>query len=377
MTRLLISGLVTGEGGIQTHLNYLAKMLDEEKIETLFVSKKVTEEQRSIYSSVRFISYVSNVDEFDKSSVNVLRNIYNFKNIIEEFKPDIYMAVGTGFNSIIPTYLTRHKYRKVFHEVMSGIKSGWKDPRWLVRWHFDEVVAHTPTVAQNFAKNFGWNKEIPVLSAIPAPLELAASLPKPVRKIVPIGQAKAAFFSRLVPHKGAFWLVRQWDALKDVLCELHIHGSGPEETLIRDYIDTHGIGDRVKYFGRYPEGQAYINLLSTYDLTLLPTLGDEGAPLVLLESLACGVPFVTYGVGGISDFSINNPNIVVVPPEQDLENLTRTSAEKYDSTFILSVRDMLSRLANGQIDQVSLQQFYLEHYSYATLKQIWLSYLCS
>ncbi|MBH8576317.1 glycosyltransferase family 4 protein [Nostocaceae cyanobacterium CENA369] len=372
MKKILISGILAGEGGIQTHLNWLANALEEEKIDTAFIVKKPIEERSRQYAFVKFFSFESSDEQQNKSIISFFQKINKIKTIIEEFAPDVYIAVGTGFYSVIPVCLVRHKPRTIFHEVMSGLKSGWKDPRWIVRWYFDEVAAHTPTVAANFANCFGWKKEIPVLSAIPVPLEIVTSLPQPVYKKVPLGQAKAALFSRLVPHKRAFWLVQQWESLKDVLSELHIHGGGPEEPLIREYIEAQGIGDRVKCFGRYPEGQAYVDLISSYDLTLLPTLGDEGAPLVLLESLACGVPFVTYGVGGIADYGVGNPNVIIVPPEP----WQNEQANSTNNSFINAVRKMLFQLAEGEINQVELQKYYLDRYSYSVLKKAWLSYLC-
>jgi glycosyltransferase involved in cell wall biosynthesis len=102
-------------------------------------------------------------------------------------------------------------------------------------------------------------------------------------------------------------------------------------------------------------------LLSSYDLTLLPTIGAEGAPLVLLESMACGVPFVAFGVGGIPDYGVDNPNVTIVDQQSEL--------------FIASVRQMLLKLSEGEIDRLQLQKHYLNHYSYSCLKASWLSYL--
>jgi hypothetical protein len=46
-----------------------------------------------------------------------------------------------------------------------------------------------------------------VLPAFSEPLEITAKLSQVQQKSIPIGKAKAALFSRLVPHKQAFWLV--------------------------------------------------------------------------------------------------------------------------------------------------------------------------
>jgi len=369
--RILLAGSLVGQGGIQSHLRWLAKSLGEEEVETLVLSlssKKSSAQdfqnlkklQNSRVSIICCSPYKNPKSYLDFSRLHRLTKITS---IINQFSPDVYLAVGAGWNLFIPPLLSRTKTRRVFHEVMSGIPNGWCDSRWSVRWWFDEVVGQSPTVARTFAKCFGWKKPIRAIPAIPEPLEVTASLPQPIPRTIELGKARAAVFSRLVPHKQAFWLVQQWDLLKNVLGELHIHGSGPEEPLIREYIASRGLGDRVKCFGRYPEGQAYVDLLSSYDLTLLPTIGAEGAPLVLLESMACGVPFVAYGVGGILDYGVDNPNVLIVPPEPE--------------AFISGVQKMVHRLAQGQLNRAQLQQFYRERYSYTILKKAWLSYLCN
>lgn len=370
--KILLAGYVLGQGGIQSHLRGLSRALGEEGIETLVLSlgntKCSTDDLQALQGlqnqRLRFISCTPYETQDACLGFPKLLRLVEIKTIINKFSPDVYFAHGTGWNLFIPPWLSKSKTRLIFYEGMSGIPNGWRDSRWGVRWWFDEVVGQSPTVAKTFAKCFGWRKPVPAIPAIPAPLELTASLPKQALKTVELGKARAAFFSRLVPHKQAFWLVQQWDLLKDVLGELHIYGSGPEEQLIRDYIVSKGLSDRVKCFGRYySEDRAYVDLLSSYDLTLLPTISAEaeGAPLVLLESMACGVPFVAYSVGGIADYGVDNPNVLIVPPEPD--------------AFISGVREMVYRLAQGQVNQAQLQQFYLEHYSYAVLKKAWLSYL--
>ncbi len=367
--KVLLAGYLLGEGGIQSHMKWLAKALGEEDVKVLAISlggiqdqsTNLEDLQKFQSSNVRFIYLTSDRTQTANSSISKLQQAFEIGSIIKEFSPDVYFAVGTGFNLFIPPLLTGTKTRRIFFEVMSGVPCGWSDSRWIAKWCFDEIVGQSQTVAKTFGRCFGWKKTILAIPAMPEPLEITASLPSAISKKIPIGTAKAAMFSRLVPHKQAFWLVKQWDLLKDVLGELHIHGGGPEESLIREYITANGIGDRVKCFGRYPEGQDYVDLLSSYDLTLLPTIGAEGAPLVLLESMACGVPFVAFGVGGIPDYGVDNPNVLIVDPQSDL--------------FISGVRQLLLKLSDGEISQLQLQQYYFKHYAYSVLKKAWLSYL--
>jgi glycosyltransferase involved in cell wall biosynthesis len=174
-----------------------------------------------------------------------------------------------------------------------------------------------------------------------------------------LGTARAAIFSRLAPHKRVAWLVAQWPSLNRYLRELHIFGSGPEQPVVQRLISENGWGDFVFCHGKYPDGEAYFDLLNSFDLTLLPTTGAEGAPLVLLESMACGVPFITTDAGGISDYA--NPDCVIVPRDDS-------------EAFLRGVATLCERLAAGATDSARLRDFYQSHFGFAVLKSKWLSF---
>jgi glycosyltransferase involved in cell wall biosynthesis len=363
--RVLLAGTVLGTGGIQTHIRWLARALGEAGVPTLALSltgaPETGEEIESLSASSGPLVDTAFCGGHSLISLARFRRFGAVMEIIGRFRPDVYVAVGTGWNLFLPVLFCRNRPRLIFHEVMSGVPHGAKDSRWMVRCFFDEIVGQSEIVTRTFRQSFGWKGLSSTLAALPEPLEITAKLPDVYRRTVPLGQAKAAFFGRLAPHKNALWLVRQWDHLKDFLRELHIFGAGSEQAEIVSHITATGIGDRVQYRGPYPPGQGYVDLLSTYDFVLLPTLGAEGAPLVLLESMACGVPFVAYGVGGIPDYGRDNLDVIVVPPESN--------------TFIEHVRRMADKLAAGQLDQSRLQHFYISNYSNDKLKQAWLTYL--
>lgn len=381
--KIIIFGLIYGTGGIQTHISWLTKALLESGGEVLIITPIVPNRQiiswlksQELNSDrLNIVSLGSSKDKVD----TIFSKYLKLFQLIRKFAPDVFFCVGTGWNMILISLFLPQKTRKIFHEVMSGRTYSKKDPRWGIKYLFDDVFAQASDVGKNFSETFHWQKNIPVLPAFPEPLEITAQLPTAKLKTVTLGKAKAALFSRLAPHKQAFWLVQQWDILNDYLGELHIHGGGAEESLIRDYIQEKGISDRVKCFGRYPDGQAYVDLLGSYDVTLLPTIGAEGSPLVLLESMACGVPFVAYGVGGIPDYGINNPDVIIVPPEPWLTDQARvytsSAFEGETKAFLDGIRNMANKLSIGEINQAGLQKFYLDNYSYQVLKGKWLSYL--
>ncbi len=132
-------------------------------------------------------------------------------------------------------------------------------------------------------------------------------------------------------------------------------GGGANSEAISTLIQKNGLGGAIRMRGRYPEGRAYIELLQSYDLKLLPTVGEEGAPLVLLEAMACGLPFVANGVGGIPDY--NNPDCLITNG-----NI---------GGFIPSVIAMVQRLRGNDLDPARLQGCYEDKFSYKHLVDRW------
>ena len=364
---VVLAGTLSGRGGIQTHLYWLARALLEEghKVCICSLGPKLDEAELKRVGSLREtgkFEFLCPKEALDGTTHGPLRTAFMLSQSLRSLAPDVYMACGTGLNLFLPALMSCACSRLVFHEVMSGHSFGSLDSRQVVRFGFGEVVAQATPVAATFRESFHWKRPIPVLPAFPEPLEITAQLPLVRTHSVEAGKVRAAFFSRLVPHKGALWLVQQWPRLAEWLSELHIYGTGPDEKPIRDLIASEGYEQRVFCHGSYPDGQAYADLLATFDLTLLPTVGSEGAPLVLLESMACAVPFVAYGVGGIPDYT--NPDCEVLEPNSP-------------DAFIEGVQRIALKLSAWKIDRTRLQNFYLEHFSYSSLKAKWLSFLLS
>jgi len=358
----VLAGTLSGRGGIQTHLFWLARALLESgnRVRVISLGPLLSPEDKARVCLLQaFGDFATICPQFNQEGrLNTpFRTVWNLINELRHLVPHVYLACGTGWNLFLPAIFSRACPIRVFHEVMSGEMTGKWDSRLSVTWGFQHVVAQASRVAVTFERAFGWRHEIRVLPAFPEALEITSTIPRTQSIRIPVGKARAAFFSRLVPHKGALWLVKQWPQLSDCLAELHIYGSGPEKEPIEKLIQDNQWNERVFCHGPYPDGQAYVDILSNFDLTLLPTLGAEGAPLVLLESMACGVPFVAYGVGGIPDYA--NPDCIIVNPSST-------------DAFLLSIQALVTRLSRGEVDQERLQTFYADTFSYNRLKSRWL-----
>ena len=272
---------------------------------------------------------------------------------------DCAIVIGTGWKSMLGPLLNRRIRKRVFFEVMSGARNAGLDPRMLVHAGFDAVVGQGRPVEAEFCRNFHWTKRHTTIPAMPHPLERLRDLHRLTPRVPQRGQLKACYFSRLSPHKGAHWLVEQWAVLSEHLASLDIWGTGPDEARIRETIAREGLGDRIRLHGRYGGDESYIDRLQSYDLELLPTFGWEGAPLVLLEAMACGLPFVANGVGGIPDYA--NPDCRI------------TGGNLAD--FLPAVTSMAEALYAGEIDFARLQRHYRDTFSFAALCDRWESFL--
>jgi glycosyltransferase involved in cell wall biosynthesis len=107
------------------------------------------------------------------------------------------------------------------------------------------------------------------------------------------------FVGRLAWEKGPDKFIKAAQLILSRRPSVHfaLAGAGPMETDLKLAIENAGIGKRVHLAGVWNQPQQVYNAL---DL-MLHTSRADAMPLVILEGLACGVPIVAIGVGGIPE----------------------------------------------------------------------------
>jgi glycosyltransferase involved in cell wall biosynthesis len=138
------------------------------------------------------------------------------------------------------------------------------------------------------------------------------------------GRARVITVGRLVPRKGYDDLIRAVQPLDDV--ELVIVG-GPPEGVAADpegqrlagLADRLGVADRVRLVGPIPAADMPAWYRSADLVACAPWYEPFG--LTPLESMACGVPVVTYTVGGLRDTVLDGVTGLHVEPG-DVAGLT-------------------------------------------------------
>ena len=346
---VLLVGYAHGEGGVSTHTHWLAEGLADRGHTATVLSPLPLPGQPEALRSGR----TYDVRHYGGSG-DMVRG---FAELGKE-KFDVAVVVGTGWKAMGGVLFNRRIKRRVFFEVMSGEAAGLVDPRRLVHLGFDAVVGQASTVEARFCEEFRWRGRRTTIPALPEPLERQAEIAER-GLIAPPGKLRAAYFGRLVHHKGVRFMVEQWSVLSEHLQSLDFYGTGYERDELEALVRQLGLSAVIRFHGRYPNGQPYVDLLSNLDLVLLPTTGQEGAPLVLLEAMACGVPFVANGVGGIPDYA----NVDCRITSGDIDE------------FLPLVSELAGEIAARRIDGSRLQHHYRDHFSFDVLVRRWEEYL--
>lgn len=351
--QILLVGYMHTEGGIRSHNLWLGRGLAAR-------GHKVTIATPAPVSSDVYVPVCG--DSVAVVSINSIRDILLGYPGGRETTFDVAVVLGTGWKSMIGPILNRNIRKRVFFEVMSGQRNPALDPRWLVHIGFDYVVGQARPVEACFRKSFRWRGPSVTLPALSEPLELFGNVVPPSKPTPAPGEIRACYFGRLAPHKGIGWMIENWERMSSHVEVLDIWGGeGSDEARIKRLIAERGLQDRVRLMGRYPSGKEYIQLLQNYDVELLPTDGLEGAPLVLLEAMACGLPFVANGVGGISDY--------------DNQDCRVTSGDRAEFWPLLD--SLCSALYQGSIDRHRLHKHYVQSFSYQVLCDRWEKFFVS
>jgi glycosyltransferase involved in cell wall biosynthesis len=112
------------------------------------------------------------------------------------------------------------------------------------------------------------------------------------------------FLGRLSPEKGLGTLLRVWSRSRE---RLVVAGGGPERELLQRAPST------IDYRGEMTAADIP-SLLARARALLLPSLSYEGAPRVVLEAYASGVPVVASRIGGLPELIDDGGSGLLISP---------------------------------------------------------------
>jgi phosphatidylinositol alpha-mannosyltransferase len=122
------------------------------------------------------------------------------------------------------------------------------------------------------------------------------------------------FLGRFESRKGLMYLLRAYYQLRleGLGCRLLLVGNGPQAGEARRYINSRRLGG-VEMLGRLSEHDK-ARAFATADIYASPATGQESFGIVLLESMASGVPVVCSDIHGYKGVVRRNEQAILVPP---------------------------------------------------------------
>ena len=191
------------------------------------------------------------------------------------------------------------------------------------------------------------------VSVIPLMAFVHAAPPRQPRTI---NRFHIAFLGRYSRSKGLYRLLEIWSELGSASAQLDFYGHGVERDGLEREIRRRGLQASVHVNGGWSSSEELAGIMAATDLVVLPS-ESEGLPLVLLEAMAYGVPFVASDVGAIASLAENNPDVRVVP----LDN----------AAFAQTIKEMECEIRGGRIIGRRLQEYHRDRYGYERLASLW------
>lgn len=287
--KILIIGNANGLGGAQTAFRKLVDFaLNEKGVEVGVIS--ITDQpdvpaQWNHLTMQRRLPFAS--DSFP-AKIGKQSHLLRIAMAARQFAPDVFITVGLAQSA---NMIARFLPQKTFTVAQDFICGRPADDPLLVASAaaFDAIAVQAPAMVDALRQNGFTVRPVTWLPCFPEP-PVAGVLHEQRRDQRSL---RFAYFGRLAVNKGLVMLINALQrASFSMPVELHIWGSGPEENVIREKITALGMGDRVQLRGRYPDGAESAQLMCGYDALLLTSTGTEGLPLILLEAMAYGLPFL-------------------------------------------------------------------------------------
>ncbi len=354
-------------GGLETHIHLLTVELLSRGIEvTLAVCPKFgqhTGNRREL--SMRGADFL-NVGESAHGRLNKTVNLASLRPKIGDLgRFGVIVCHGVGMSHMVAT-AGRHNARLVWHDHYSGGETisneqefsppGLKRYPWPFRLFLDKVDAVITGSQRGCGNllNFQLVKSqihvIPPLCCLPAPQKH----PWPQR----LPTITCGTFGTLSPQKGTERLLRLWTHPELRHIRLLLFGNdhdGKYERLAESLSLRN-----VEFRGPYSEG-SFAQNAAEVDFAIITSI-VEGYPLVAIELMACGVPFVATNVGACAELAGDSSEIILM--EHDAESV------------LSAVLQMVNQIEKGAVDRDAIRQRAIEIYDRECIVERHLQVIC-
>lgn len=353
---LISGGLATG--GVQTHVSILCKELRHAGASVTVAAVATNWSQEEVTTlknlGVRVLKTPWGFERY--SAMGKIQAVTTWPLLLTK-QFDVLYCIGHGRFHLWMKRFLKNGGISIYHEIVGGSEPGSIVAK--VAGSLDAIVANSTPVAEELAKVVDTRpiRVIPFLTS-------DRSIPPPAfRPLLEKRLLRFAYLGRLVKHKQPDWLVTEWSKLSEQEplkpAHLDVYGTDyPEGALLnslRAWIQSNGLSDRITLHGAYKH-ESLSKIFAQTDLIVLPSR-LEGLPLVLVEAMQYGVPFVAMAAGGISELARDNPDVDVVPIDNE--------------AFKLAMLSFAGKLRRGEVNAQRLHKWVETRYGYDTVASQW------
>lgn len=354
--RILITSILSWPfGGVETHLWNLSKLLIEHGAEVTVATRFAHPEIPLLRDSHELPVHLVSTPFIQVSKLAWRRFSTGWAKLVwplqfrERF--DVMFTIDvTWFVDFLARFVKPDGYILACRAGMPHSPDGLHP---LAKRRLHGFVAESSYQAERFREVF--SLAIP-MAAIPY---LTNAQDNPPRRLAhSIDEMHVVYLGRVDEHKGTYRLLDIWPRLNIHPARLDIYGGGECERA-KSRVLAMGLAEQVGVHGVFT-GAQLPGILKAADLLVLPSHA-EGLPLVLMEAMAYGVPFVATDVGAVRTLAQDNPDVLVVPLDNE--------------ALIKGIREMAQAIRSGKIDGQRLQSYHQQRYSYDSVSQRWLAAL--
>lgn len=285
---MVVKGMPYG-AGIEKYTEEVGSRLVKRGHEVVVYSMREAGTTDGVYRGMK----IKTVPAINSKSLQKLSASF-FSSVKQLLEPDCDIVHFHAFGSAVFSFLPRLRGRKV---VVQGHGLEWKRSRWGLGGRLflkfgekhDVAFPHVLTVVSNVQREYikkKYGKEsVYIPTGVNPPKMRKPSL---IKKKWGLGVRDYILFAaRLVPEKGAHYLIEAYRSARPEGLKLVIAGDAPHEEEYKKRLKTLAGDDPDIIFTGHASGETLDELFSSPCLFVLPS-ETEGLPTALLEAMSYG-----------------------------------------------------------------------------------------
>jgi glycosyltransferase involved in cell wall biosynthesis len=358
--KILLMGHVDGLGGAQTAYRELYKFIDEAGYDTRIINITDRKFKEQPFGSDKILKTIAHKGDGATFTIKKWGSLVDAGLQARLFNPDIFITVGlSNSSSLVAGFLNKSCF-KLAQDFIANRNPD--EPIWIKsRKNFDGIALQAPSMLEYWKRREARLTGVSWLPCFPDP---------PVNNILKTGGYEAggavrlSYFGRLAGNKGLPLLFKALASLKkEYDVTLDLWGKGEEEATLKTLAAELNIESRVRFLGRYPADEEGARLMASYDGMVLTSTEMEGLPLILLEAMAYGLPFLATNIGAIRDCCTNNADTVLVEPTE--------------TEILKGLTEFVKKIQSNDFNPLRLRSFYERTFSRNVMIDHWQGFINS